>query len=403
MPETAPLELYRIGDRSDSFYRISVGRILFLLLLLISPLAAKELTWTQTKQLPDFKAARLDLAGHLPQLAIPKLQKLMAMENTSKDTLSNLRVILGEAQVRAGLSESALKTLADDSAEAKQWRVSALIQLGRLSDAEKTLAEIKGTAALRQRALILSSLDQKTEALSLLTPTISKDAESRLQAISIHLDLDHFEKAEALLKEIPAADKNDPTTRFLNGRLLLGKEDRLAAVGSFQAIMNEVDSKQLKAPPAIYHAATVALADSLALGENKDAAVASIIETIDKNPDSPRLNDLFSRLAIWIDDVPLAKLKNEWTVPSLPSQRLNLLRQTLNPLPEPSAHASWSLYLLGAKELSGEHPRDGRLAFARLFVNLPDDLEQLRHRALIILGLKALEEENASSALGYFK
>lgn len=403
MPETAPLELYRIGDRVDFFYHILVSRILFLFILLIAPLPAKDLTWTQTKRLAEFEAARLDLAGHLPQLAIPKLQKLMAMESISKDSISNLRVLLGEAQVRAGSSELALKTLTENSTEANKWRVSALIQLGRLSEAEKSLAKIKGTTALRQRALILSSLDQKSKALALLTPKLSKDTESRLLAISIHLDLSQLEKAEALLKGVSADKKNDPTTRFLNGRLLLGKEDRLAAVGTFQAIVNGTDSEQLQASPAIYHAATVALADSLALGGNTEAAVTSIIETIDKNPDSPRLNDLFSRLAIWIDDVPLTKLIDEWTVSTPPAQRLRLLRQTFDPLPVPSPHTSWSLYLLGIKELKGERPRAGRLALTRLFLNLPDDLEQLRHRSLIALGLRALEEKDASSALGFFK
>lgn len=380
-----------------------VGRIFFLLVLFIAPLTAKELTWTQTKRLPDFKAARLDLAGHLPQLAIPKLQKLMAMENISKETLSNLQILLGEAQVRAGLSEQALKTLIGDSEEALKWKVSALIQLGRFSQAEQTLAKSKGVAALRQRALILSALSQKKEALSLLTPNLSKDLKSRLQAISIYLDLNQLEKAETLLKETSAANKNDPTTRFLNARLLLEKEDRLAAVGSFRAIVNGANSEELQTPPAIYHAAMIGLADSLALGESKEAAVTFIIDTIDKNPDSPRLNDLFSRLAIWIEDIPLAKLKNEWALPAPPVKQLPLLRQTLDPLLEHSAHTSWSLYLLGVKELDGDYPRAGRLAFARLFLNLPDDLEHLRYRALISLGLKALEEKDPSSALGLFK
>lgn len=371
------------------------------LCLLIAPLCGKELSWAQTQSLAEYKAAKLDIAGHLPELAVAKLKVLLTTRALNPESSKNLHLLLGEAQVRAGLAAEALANLKEEDQQSLTWRSHALIQLGRLREAEKTLAKIKGTNPIRQRALILSSLDQKVDALQLLQPLVEEDPLARLQAITAHLDLNELEEAEALLNNTQKQEDNDPLRRYLNGRLLLARGQRLPAMGTFQALLNPSAEDQ-KLPLDLRHTAHVLLVDSTALEGNEPAAVTAALEFIDKNPDSAQIPALFSRLIAWQEHVP-DKMPEQWKLPSNSQKTFPLPDwRNLSAPAAPNARTAWSNYLWGLKSLSGEDPRLGRSLISQIFVMLPDTFPNLRQRALIDLGLHHLENGRASDALGLF-
>ncbi|MGC6427309.1 MAG: hypothetical protein ACON5H_09985 [Akkermansiaceae bacterium] len=369
--------------------------------LLLVPLIGKELSWAQTKALEDYKRALDDLASYQPSLAVTKLKVLLTTKEINEESQKNIKLLLGEAQVRAGLASDALKNLTGNSPKSLEWRSHALIQLGKLREAERTLAKIEGYEAIRQRALILSSLDQTRDALGLLTPLLEKDRLARLQAIAAHLDLGQLDEAEELLTPIKNSEDAESLRRFLSGRLQLARGQRLAAMGTFQALANPGPGG-LKMPQELIHAAAVLLVDSTALEGNEGAAVATALQFIEQNPDSPKIPDLFSRLIVWRNLVP-EKMPRHWSI----------IPETLDlfPLPDwrslaipaiPNTRSAWAHYLWGLKELTGEDPRLGRSLISQLFVIMPDELFELRQRALIDLGLHHLESGRPEEARGLF-
>ena len=401
-PEIERSELSKIGNLIDLIYLLSVRLVLLTLcLLLVSPILGKPVTWATIKRTTEYKTAKLDLAGHLPELAIPKLESLLKTKELTADAIKYLKQLLGESQVRAVFASEALKHLTDSDSSTRQWRAHALVQLGRLREAEKTLAKLEGTDPIRQRALILSSLDQTEDALTLLTPLIGKDPEASLLAISSHLDLGRLDEAQKLL-ETEITDKADSgLKRFLNGRLQLARGERLSAMGSFQTLLTPAPEDQ-KLPLELMHAATISLVDSTALDGNEEAAALVALDFIEKNPDSSRLADLFTRLIDWLEFVPMNRLETWSQEPPSQSNAISPYLRNLDPPKKPDLRKAWALYLYGLKNLEGEDPRFGRFLISRIFVVTPDSLANLRQRALVDLGLHHMRKDRPSDALGIF-
>ncbi|MEN8694834.1 MAG: tetratricopeptide repeat protein [Akkermansiaceae bacterium] len=371
-------------------------------LLLVCPILGEQVTWDAIKRTTGYKAAKLDLSGHLPELAIPKIQALLETKELTSEASRFLIQLLGESQVRAGFASEALKNLNSEDSQSLQWRAHALIQLGKLREAEKTLTKIQGLDPIRQRALILTSLDQAEDALVLLKPLVKEDATARLQAIAAHLDLGELDMAEALLKENKTIDEDNSLKRFLTGRLQLARGQRLPAMGTFQTLLNPTEEDQ-KLSADLTDAALILLVDSTALDGNEIAAVATIIDFLEKSPSSPRLSDLFSRLITWSEFVPTDVLQ-KWSQPPVAQTRALLpYLQNLDAPIIPAPRAAWSLYLNGLNYLKGEDTRYGRELIARAFMVMPDELIDLRQRALIELGLHHLEEGRPGDALGLFR
>ena len=287
-------------------------RMLFLLVLLQGWTSGQTLSWARVQESRDFQNVREALSQHLPDLAIPRLQKLLLQTGLDTTAKASLLTLLGEAETRAGLAGEALETLADPALKqfspAHLWRSHAYTQLGRYQDAIKALEQIdrrnmRDEANLRigilQAALgnIESAIDRLVPLLDSSEPALAREAALRMVALS--LSTQNTGQAERILETIkPEGIAPQGIFRYLQGRLQLEKGERIAAIGTFQTLVN-TSIQDLQLPAPLYHAATLSLADSLALGGNYGAGITSLLETLEKFPDSPRVAEIFGRLDLW--------------------------------------------------------------------------------------------------------
>lgn len=383
-------------------------------------------TWSEVQQSTEFLAAKKCISEYLPDRAIPKIEALLTRPDLDNTAKASLLTLLGEAQVRAGLSGTALKTLDNKSlrefSPAHLWRSYALVELGRYRDAIGELEKIDRRAMLENAhlqigklKLALGDLEPAQEKLEPLLasedPSILR--ETTLQLISLALSQNRLDDATRLLEEL---DSNTPTeealARYLEGRLQLAKGNRLPAVGAFQTLLNDPGIRKTL-PAALFHESTLALADSLALDGNEASAVTSLLETLEKYPDSPKLEAIFNRLRKWSqksDPTVLIKTLTKW-VPALPKEPASPDATTEVPesanTPTPPAPSRRTLHALGF--LAGFHlnsdevelRRKGRLRSAQLQKISPPD-SPVVSRSLLELGILEMKEERYPEALAIF-
>ena len=388
---------------------------------------------SKVQQSPEYQAAKKYISDYLPDLAIPRIEKLLTREDLDETARATLLTLLGEAQIRAGTPGIALKTLDNpllrEFSPAHLWRSYSLVQMGRYRDAIGELEKIdrmnmRENADLQTGKLLLA-LGNPKDARPILTPLLkSKDAsiqkEATLQLISAALSLNQFDEATTLLKETsPANPVEESLIRYLSGRLQLAKGDRLSAVGTFQALVNDPEIRK-NLPSALYHESTVALADSLSLEGNESAAIDSLIETLNKNPDPPNLGAIFARLRIWAsktDSSAVILNVSKWAPPrpvflENPSVKSSSSAQAINPtLPNaiptiilPEMRSLYSLSFLASIQLQSdsiEKRREGRKRAAQLHLINPSGSEFV-NRSLLELGVLNFKEDNFEQALSLF-
>jgi len=304
---------------------------LSLLLLLQGWASAQTLTWAKVQESRDYQNVREALSQFLPDLAIPRIQKLLLQKDLDATAKASLLTLLGEAETRAGLAEEALKTLTDPALKefspAHFWRSHALTQLGRYQDAINALEQIDRRAMLEDAslriAILQSALGNSESAIDRLVPLrdssdplLAREASLRLVALSLATQ-DTAQAAKILETIAPEDPAQQGAFRYLKGRLQLAKGERVAAIGTFQTLVN-TPIQDLKLPAPLYHSATLSLADSLALGGNYGAGITSLLETLEKFPNSPRMAEIFGRLDLWSG-------KNEAGNPALMAQLDNWL------------------------------------------------------------------------------
>jgi TolA-binding protein len=301
--------------------------------------------------------------------------------------------------------------------------------MGRYRDAIGELEKIDRMSmrenADLQTGKLLLALGNPKDARPILTPLLkSKDAsiqkEATLQLISAALSLNQFDEATTLLKETsPANPVEESLIRYLSGRLQLAKGDRISAVGTFQALVNDPEIRK-NLPSALYHESTVALADSLSLEGNESAAIDSLIETLNKNPDPPNLGAIFARLRIWAsktDSSAVILNVSKWAPPrpvflENPSVKSSSSAQAITPtLPNaiptiilPEMRSLHSLSFLASIQLQSdsiEKRREGRKRAAQLHLINPSGSEFV-NRSLLELGVLNFKEDNFEQALSLF-
>ncbi|MGB0645209.1 MAG: hypothetical protein ACPGQF_10720, partial [Akkermansiaceae bacterium] len=202
---------------------------------------------SKVQQSPEYQAAKKHISDYLPDLAIPRIEKILTQQDLDETARATLLTLLGEAQIRAGMPGIALKTLDNpllrEFSPAHLWRSHSLVQMGRYRDAIGELEKIdrlnmRENADLQTGKLLLA-LGNPKDARPILTPLLkSKDAsiqkEATLQLISVALSLNQLDEASSLLeKSKPANPVEESLLRYLNGRLQLARGDRLSAVGTF--------------------------------------------------------------------------------------------------------------------------------------------------------------------------
>jgi len=398
-----------------------------------SSLLGEGVTLGEVQQSPEYQAAKKYISDYLPDLAIPRVEKILAREDLDETARTTLLTLLGEAQIRAGTPGLALKTLDDpllrEFSPAHLWRSYSLVKMGRYRDAIGELKKIdrmnmRENADLQTGKLLLA-LGNTKDARPKLTPLLkSKDTsiqkEATLQLISVALSQNQLDEATSLLEESsPANPVEESLIRYLDGRLQLAKGDRLSAVGTFQALLNDPEIRK-NLPAALYHESTIALADSLSLEGNESAAIDSLLETLNKNPVPPNLGAIFARLRIWADKTDSAALIlniSKWAPPrpaflENPSVKISSSVQAISPtlpnaipsttLPEP--RSLYSLSFLASIQLQSDdldQRREGRKRAAQLQLISPSG-SALVNRSLLELGVLNFKESNFEQALAIF-
>ena len=76
---------------------------LFLTSFITTGLSVGATTWSEVQKSPDYIAAKKQIADYLPDLAIGRVQKLLALPELDANARASLITLLGEAQVRANL------------------------------------------------------------------------------------------------------------------------------------------------------------------------------------------------------------------------------------------------------------------------------------------------------------
>lgn len=412
-----------------------VRKLGFIFLTFISSsLIGEGANWDELQQSPEYLAAKKYISDYLPDLAIPRIEKILTRKDLDQTARATLLTLLGEAQVRAGTSGLALKTLDDpilrEFSPAHLWRSYALVQTGRYRDAIGELARIDRSNmrenADLQTAKLLLALGNSKEARPILepllkTPNTSIQKETTLQLISVALSEDRLDDAGVLLEKfLPANPVEENLARYLQGRIQLAKGARLAAVGTFQTLLNDPEIRK-NLPAALYHESTLALADSLALDGNEAAAVDSLLQTLNKNQNPPNIDAIFARLralAGKMDKTALiAKIPSNW-VQNLPKDPENpkgkdpgssqpidpALPGTASSKTPPTPRALQTISFLASIGLQSGNPdqqRMGRKRAEQLQILSPDG-SPLVNRSQLELGILEFKEENFDEALTIF-
>lgn len=428
-PATASSEHFNDGMTAPPTLWSGVRLLcLFLTSFITTGLSGGATTWSEVQKSPDYIAAKKQIADYLPDLAIGRVQKLLALPELDANARASLLTLLGEAQVRANQPGEALKTLDDPTlrefSPAHQWRSYALTGLGRFSDAISELDKIdrptmRPKADLQTGKLHLG-LEQLTQARAKLEPLLKTEdleltREATLQLISLSLAEKKADEAARLLATFkPKTPVEESLLRYLTGRIQLLRGERLAAVGTFQDLLNKPEIRK-NLPAALLYEATLALADSLALNGNESAAAASIVETLEKYPESPKLELLFARLRQWLGKIELAPVieKIAAFAPPLPTPPSFPMIASSSSVAHPPAalpttssnlRSLLALEFLATQNLRSPAPEirlKGQLQFSLLQLLSPPDSPSVS-RCLLELGDLEMKNKRPERALVLF-
>ncbi len=414
-------------------------RISVLLFLTAHFAFGQTLTWKKVRDLRDYRAAREHLANYLPDLAIPKIQTLLLKQGLDQSAKKNLLTLLGEAQVRNGHSETAIKTLLNpslkDFSPAHLWRSYAYGRLGRYQEAIVALEKIDRSTmipeASLQAAILLETLgDYDAAHLKLKTALKSKNPalirEAQFRQTSLELASGNLTQAEKSFAKIkPTTPREEALQRYLLGRIQMAKKQRVEAIGTFQSLLAPPTEGRTPLPSDLYHEATLALVDSFALENKNNDAATALLEIIEKDPNSPRLDQLFIRLekfAPSIDLNPILTKLLTWLpsanqdptffaipdgyAPGLNSDfasAQNFTSSTSSPsFPD---RALYALHFIAKRQLQSDDPAEissGKSRLAHLQVLATPRFTPLVSSSLLELGLLAMKQEKFPEARSYF-
>ncbi len=381
-----------------------VLRNIVILLLSLSIAQGKPQSWAQVKKKSEYLAARTAIADHLPQLAIPNLLTLLDSEKISDEARSELRTLLGEAFLRNGQPQKALENLnhkaPDYAPETAFWRAHALQQLGRLSEAADTFALVdskkRHLSSQLNEATLRTLLNEPAKAIAILDPLLKTEDPTLRDQVLLRLTtnyLDQNQPAEASAS-LAKISKQTPHSTYLQGRLHLLKKERQPAVELFQRLTSN-PSPDWPVPSDLYNASILALADSLALGDQAELAANFLLDLLESNPDSPIVRPLFARLRKWQKGTPEAITRLKSLLPAAsPSEE----PATTAPLPELLIRQRLGHLLL--KQETPEAQKEGRELLLALIKQTKDP--SLLSRAQRDLGLDALRREQLDDATSAF-
>ena len=398
MPATEPLGHFEHFIFTICRYSLSViKRTLLGLFFLGSMSWGQAVSWDDIQSSQDYKIAKEHLADALPNLAIPILEELLKTEELAPIAKAELLSKLGETQLRAQKHEAALFTLANpllvEFSPAHMWRGYTLSQLGHYQEAIDSFEKVERTRlkprADLQIAILNIAIGYDGAALKGLeelqkTTDVEIQEEASLRLVSLLLASNRLKDADEKLSSLKLSNQRyDSHRQFLQGQLKLAQKNRLAAVGIFEALLNKTEEDNHGLSAALVHELHLALADSRALDGNLQEGIDSILTTLEKLPDSPRLVELFQRLDQWLaqkDSREVIEKLNEWVGQNI-SQPIPL---PLLGAPDGESVSTLTLQYTSDRFLS---PRS---AFA-LLILAKKNLKELESKALGLAQLESLQ------------
>jgi tetratricopeptide (TPR) repeat protein len=281
---------------------------------------------------------RQALADQLWEIAAFRFTEALADPKLEPSPRAEATIGLAHAWIRNGNTEQALAILgkppASSHPEAPYWKAMALAASGRFTDAVTLLTPLAADpthprcheAAFTCSSLQLS-LKQPEAALETLAsyaaiapPTAA--AQANLRQAAILLDLNQPAKAREIL---PPNDTLTPQdlhhAEYIQACLLLAEQKYPEAASAFSLILNQTQSQ----PLSRHHAAILGLADATALPGDTTTASETLLDFIQKNPDSPALDAIFERLVRWLPPTP-----------TITHPVIERLRQWIPPTPLPT-------------------------------------------------------------------
>ena len=258
---------------------------------------------------PLITEARQAIAEDIPEVAIEKLRRALALLPVGDEDRTAALALLAEAQLDTGRADAALDTLAQitpgDDARTVRLRALSLMALGRWDEAlvhfQKLAArDTEKLAAFVGKAECLQSLGRTQEAADVLRPlATSKTAQAalRLRFASLLVDLGSVAEARALLDSTPRSPADENWRRYIQARIHLHEKKPLAALDDLAPFIPAADA----APPAgvsqnLRAAAALAEADARLTASGPETAEKVLESFIRQNPASPEAATVFRRL-----------------------------------------------------------------------------------------------------------
>lgn len=396
----------------------SVTRTVLLLLMIIGPGRLVD------AQPAPMILGRQAMDSHLWEIAAHHFEAALARPELDASERLQASLLLAEALIRDARPATALELLEQSAMQAHPdtpfWRAQALAASGRFAQAVELLVPLIETesdspyrmeAALTVASLELA-LDRSVEALVSLNLAAGKlkgaDLQRvRLRQMAILLDLGRTEEARELM---PAQDQIDASLRdqadFIDAGILLREQRHEEAAVRFQKLVENPRQLSLRE----HHASWVGWSDALLALGNRQQAADLLLDFIQKNPDSSRLEEVFKRLlhampaqptpsdtllerlALWIEapDPPASGL--------VPTGECRAVSAWPHPRPANDLTA-FSLYTRaeGLHRMGQpESMREARLLLTRLRLDYPTHF--LATRALLTLARWDLESNQTEDA-----
>ncbi|MGJ8641962.1 MAG: tetratricopeptide repeat protein [Luteolibacter sp.] len=253
------------------------------------------------------------MSDRLWEVASLHLSEAVADEELTTEKRTELLLLLGESLIRGNRPDEAITFLEDpileDNIEGAFWIAQALAGKGRYEEAVESLLPLAGNtnhpyraeAALTAGSLLLSlgKPDEAIGCLALLADSSDSSirVEGNLRRSEILLDLGRVEEARSifpLAEEVPGNLQN--YYKLISGYLLLAEGKPEEA----EPLLNELLAKPEGQSLVSYNLAAIAKADALAAQDKRDLATESLLTFVSANPETARLNPIFTRIVAWL-------------------------------------------------------------------------------------------------------
>ncbi len=275
---------------------------------------------------PELKAAEQALHDQLPEVALTKLERLLASPKLPEGTQQRALMLYVEAAVRSGKADRGIELTEKSALSAEPelafWRAAALQAVGRYREALELLEKLpteetwslQAQAKFNQAAVLLG-LGDTAEAITLLR----QESQSKDRAISQRAQL-WLAEAQLQQQDLPAAQATlaalptgggEAQKQYLLGKLEFAQGHGSAAAQRFAQVVASTEP----AARSLHLPALLGVARSQRVQDQKAAAARTLAELIAASPAPAFLELAFQefRLVNTPPDPELDKMLLGWS------------------------------------------------------------------------------------------